>query len=91
MYQFSLQFFLDIFQTILNKNPHLKGVADYGKRLSIITNDVFQVCVYINVLIVIISLMLQMVYTRVARGMLHNDRLVLAVLLARIHLKGVPE
>ena len=38
-----------------------------------------------------ISLMLQMVYTRVARGMLHNDRLVLAVLLARIHLKGVPE
>ena len=32
-----------------------------------------------------------MVYNRVARGMLHDDRLVLAVLLCRIHLKGVSE
>ncbi|XP_044265029.1 dynein heavy chain, cytoplasmic isoform X6 [Tribolium madens] len=29
-------------------------------------------------------------YDRVARGMLHNDRLTFAILLCRIHLKGVP-
>jgi dynein heavy chain 1 len=29
-------------------------------------------------------------YERVARGMLHNDRLTFAILLCRIHLKGVP-
>lgn len=29
-------------------------------------------------------------YERVARGMLHTDRLTLAILLCRIHLKGVP-
>lgn len=29
-------------------------------------------------------------YERVARGMLHNDRLTFALLLCRIHLKGVP-
>lgn len=28
-------------------------------------------------------------YERVARGMLHNDRLTFAILLCRIHLKGV--
>ena len=30
-------------------------------------------------------------YNRVAQGMLHDDRVVLAILLCRIHLKGVPE
>ncbi|RZC33924.1 Dynein heavy, DHC N2, AAA 9 and/or MT domain containing protein [Asbolus verrucosus] len=29
-------------------------------------------------------------YERVARGMIHNDRLTFAILLCRIHLKGVP-
>ena len=31
-----------------------------------------------------------MTYNRVARGMLHDDRVVLAILLCRIHLKGMP-
>lgn len=31
-----------------------------------------------------------MCYERVARGMLHTDRLTLALLLCKIHLKGVP-
>ena len=35
-------------------------------------------------------LFLQVCYERVARGMLHIDRLTFALLLCRIHLKGVP-
>lgn len=31
-----------------------------------------------------------MCYERVARGMLHTDRLTFALLLCRIHLKGIP-
>lgn len=33
----------------------------------------------------------QVCYERVARGMLHNDRLTFAILLCRIHLKGTSE
>ena len=44
LYQYSLRFFLDIFQVVLSGNPHLKGLADYTKRLGIITRDLFQVC-----------------------------------------------
>lgn len=33
---------------------------------------------------------LQVCYERVARGMLHIDRLTFALLLCRIHMKGVP-
>lgn len=36
-----------------------------------------------------LSLLQQLTFKRVARGMLHTDRLVLAVLLARIRLRGV--
>lgn len=32
----------------------------------------------------------QVCYERVARGMLHTDRLTFALLLCRIHLKGIP-
>lgn len=45
LYQYSLRFFLDIFQVVLSGNPNLKGMVDHGKRLSIITRDLFQVCV----------------------------------------------
>lgn len=38
----------------------------------------------------ILILFLQVCYERVARGMLHTDRLTFALLLCRIHLKGVP-
>jgi dynein heavy chain 1 len=35
-------------------------------------------------------MVLQVCYERVARGMLHTDRLTFELLLCRIHLKGVP-
>ncbi|KAI4519311.1 dynein heavy chain [Schizophyllum commune Loenen D] len=40
-YQFSLRFFLDIFDYILHHNPHLKGVTDYAQRREILMNDLF--------------------------------------------------
>ena len=43
LYQFSLKFFLDVFQNVVSDNPHLKGIADHKKRLSIIAKDMFQV------------------------------------------------
>ncbi|XP_039279680.1 dynein heavy chain, cytoplasmic [Nilaparvata lugens] len=73
LYQYSLQFFLDIFSSVLLNNPKLDSITDYNSRLGIITKDLFAVC-----------------YERVARGMLHTDRLTLGILLCRIHLKGVP-
>ena len=118
LYQYSLRFFLDIFQVVLSGNPNLRGMVDYGKRLGIITRDLFQVCVesvYViwcgmcahacknmyktmNLTIVVTFLLCslslplpQTVYNRVAQGMLHDDRIVLAILLCRIHLRGVPE
>ncbi len=45
LYQYSLKFFLDIFQVVLTANPHLKGLSDHTKRLHHITYDMFQVCV----------------------------------------------
>lgn len=43
LYQFSLQFFLDIFTAVLMENPHLKDIRDYNQRLSVITSDLFKV------------------------------------------------
>ncbi|CAK5279895.1 unnamed protein product [Mycena citricolor] len=40
-YQFSLRFFLDIFEHVLHHNPNLKGVADYDRRRNILLNDLF--------------------------------------------------
>ncbi|XP_034246592.1 dynein heavy chain, cytoplasmic-like isoform X2 [Thrips palmi] len=73
LYQYSLQFFQDIFSSVLHSNPRLQNVTDYNQRLAVVTKDLFGVC-----------------YERVARGMLHTDRLTFAILLCRIHLKGVP-
>lgn len=42
LYQFSLQFFLDIFNTVLH-SPKLDATKDYAARLSIIFTDLFQV------------------------------------------------
>uniref|UniRef100_A0A914WXS1 AAA+ ATPase domain-containing protein n=1 Tax=Plectus sambesii TaxID=2011161 RepID=A0A914WXS1_9BILA len=73
LYQYSLQFFLDIFTAVLSENnEHLKGVTDYSQRLSIITTDLFQ-----------------MTYNRVAQGMMHEDKITYAILLAKIYLKGL--
>lgn len=40
-YQFSLRFFLDIFDFVLLRNPRLKGVADPQQRLAILIEDLF--------------------------------------------------
>ena len=72
LYQYSLQFFLDIFYNVLTDNEAMKGVADYTQRLSSITSNLFESS-----------------YVRVARGMLHHDRIVFAILLCRIYLKGL--
>jgi dynein heavy chain 1 len=71
LYQYSLQYFLEIFNTVLTNNSHLKDIKDSAQRLSIISTDLFY-----------------LTYYRLARGMLHNDRIVLALLLAKIYLKG---
>ena len=42
-YQFSLRFFLDIFDYVLLHNPNLKNVSDYAQRRSILLNDLFLV------------------------------------------------
>lgn len=40
-YQFSLRFFLDIFDFVLLHNPSLKNITDPQKRLSILVSDLF--------------------------------------------------
>ncbi|KAG0320600.1 hypothetical protein BGZ99_004425, partial [Dissophora globulifera] len=42
-YQFSLDFFSDIFNFVLHDNPALDSVKDYGQRLDILTRDLFSV------------------------------------------------
>ncbi|SJL06320.1 related to Cytoplasmic dynein 1 heavy chain 1 [Armillaria ostoyae] len=42
-YQFSLRFFLDIFDYILHHNPNLKNVTDHSQRRDILLNDLFLV------------------------------------------------
>jgi len=40
-YQYSLDFFYDIFQYLLHTNPHLENVTDYQARLKILFKDLF--------------------------------------------------
>ncbi|KAF8887780.1 dynein heavy chain protein 1 [Infundibulicybe gibba] len=42
-YQFSLRFFLEIFEYILHHNPNLSNVSDYSRRREILLNDLFLV------------------------------------------------
>lgn len=44
LYQYSLQFFLDIFTNLLTNNPALNNVKDYAQRLQIITQHLFEAC-----------------------------------------------
>lgn len=70
LYQFSLQFFLDIFHSLLTDKALLDGGStDYAKRLTIIINNLFERS-----------------YKRISRGMLHEDKIVFALTLARIYL-----
>lgn len=43
LYQYSLQFFLDIYHNVLYENANLRGVTDHTQRLAVITKDLFQV------------------------------------------------
>merc|ERR1719495_984851 len=70
LYQFSLQFFLDIYHSLM-VDPQLEGIKEPAARLAIITQNLYSTC-----------------YERVTRGVLHQDRLVFALLLARIHLRA---
>merc|ERR1719452_442284 len=74
LYQFSLQFFLDIYHSLLTKDQRLDGMKDPTQRLAIITSNLSSTC-----------------YERVTRGMLHEDRLVFALLLAKIYLRASEE
>lgn len=40
-YQFSLRYFLDVFDFVLLKNPNLKGVSNANDRLAILRRDLF--------------------------------------------------
>ncbi|KAI0271628.1 dynein heavy chain protein 1 [Gloeopeniophorella convolvens] len=40
-YQFSLRFFLDIFDYVLHHNPNLQGISDHGARRDILLKDLF--------------------------------------------------
>lgn len=73
LYQYSLQFFLDIFTDVLSATSAIvgSGQVDYAQRLQGITRRLFEV-----------------VYVRVTRGMLHQDWLVFALLLCKIYLRG---
>ncbi|KAF9569823.1 dynein heavy chain protein 1 [Agrocybe pediades] len=42
-YQFSLRFFLDIFDYVLHHNPNLKNITDYGLRRDVLLKDLFLV------------------------------------------------
>ncbi|EIW86375.1 dynein heavy chain protein 1 [Coniophora puteana RWD-64-598 SS2] len=42
-YQFSLRFFLDIFDYVLHHNPNLAGVTDHHRRREILLSDLFVV------------------------------------------------
>ncbi len=42
LYQFSLQFFLDVFNSLLTDQTLLEGTKDYDKRLDILTSNLFE-------------------------------------------------
>lgn len=67
MYQFSLDFFYEIFETVLHNNANLTGITEPAKRLQILTADL-----YVEA------------FRRTARGILNEDRLVLALIFSQI-------
>lgn len=42
-YQFSLDFFYEIFEYVLHANPNLKGISDPNERLEVLSRDLFSV------------------------------------------------
>ena len=73
-YQFSLSFFLDIFDYVLHHNPNLKNVTDHASRRQILFDDLFL-----------------LVFKRTSRALLHQDHVMLAMLLAQAKLRGTED
>lgn len=73
-YQFSLDFFYEIFEYVLHANPNLKGITDPIERLQILSRDLFYVT-----------------YKRTSRTLLHEDHIMLAVLMCQIQIRGTNE
>lgn len=74
LYQYTLQFFLDIFESVLDaeKNTKLKGTeGNFKERLTIIDTELFT-----------------SVYCAVAPGMLSSDRMCFAMTLALLRIHG---
>jgi dynein heavy chain 1 len=46
LYQYSIQYFLEIFNTVLSQNPNLRDVKDPQSRLKIIARDLFYLAYY---------------------------------------------
>uniref|UniRef100_A0A8C4QZM3 Uncharacterized protein n=1 Tax=Eptatretus burgeri TaxID=7764 RepID=A0A8C4QZM3_EPTBU len=42
LYQYALQFFLDVYHAVLYENPRLQGLTDHTQRLNTLTKDLFQ-------------------------------------------------
>lgn len=89
LYNYSLEFLLEIFTYVL-KSSDLEGVKDYDKRLSIITSNLFKVVFLISLLgwRRLILFAIQVCYSRISHGMLHADKVLLAILLLRIYLRS---
>ncbi|RKP34413.1 dynein heavy chain and region D6 of dynein motor-domain-containing protein [Dimargaris cristalligena] len=74
-YQFSLDFFYEIFNTILSEqNPNLRSVTDPLARLEILNRDLFNVA-----------------YQRASSTLLHQDHLTLLMLLSQIKWRALAD
>ncbi len=91
LYQFSLQFFLDIFHSLLVDQTLLEGVKDYDKRLSILTSNLFERSYLRSAQYAILESTSRndgCLFSRISRGMLYDDKVVLGMILCRIFLSG---
>lgn len=73
-YQFSLTFFLDVFNHVVFHNTRLSGISEPAQRLQILTEDLYT-----------------HVFLRVSRTLFHGDQLTLALVLAQIKLRDLPQ
>ena len=76
LYQYSLSYFMEMFNTVLS--------ASNNEHLAGVKDPQAR-------LGIITRDLFYMVYARVGRGMLHDDRIVLALLLAKLYVRGLNE
>lgn len=93
LYNYSLEFLMDMFTSSLN-SPQLTGVKEYDARLSTILQSLFSVTFFHSENYYYFTkccfnrnfVKIQVAYARVSQGMLHTDKVLLALLLLRIYL-----